>query len=384
MGDAVTVSAARRAGRWRWVVVGLGVAVLASLPALISARPVQVSPLSVADLYARMRASTTQPYQGFVTSNGTAGLPSIPQLSDAIALLNGETQLRVWYAGPQRWRVDQIGEGTERDLYQAADYQVLWDFGANQLTTITGDQPLRLPRGSDVIPPELARRVFATAGPQPSELSPLPPRRVAGLAAAGLRFTPHDPVTTVGHVDIWADPASGLPVQVEITGRNASTPIFVTRFLDLDLTPPDGAALTPPAGGPNTSYTAVDGRDIAQAFRSLRPGPLPTTLSGAARTDDPTTSVGPAVYGTGLTRVVVIPVPRSVGGDAFDRVKKAGGRLNYLLGGATVVIATPILSVLVLDTGNPRRMYILVGLVTPSVLQPAAADLTDYLRRVRR
>jgi hypothetical protein len=366
------------------VVVGLGIAVLVSLPALLAARPVHAPELPVADLYAKMRASANQPYQGFAVSDGTAGLPSIPQLADAIALLNGETQLRIWHAGPQSWRVDQIGEGTERDLYQATAYQVQWDFGANQLTTITGDQPLRLPQGSDVIPPELARRIFATADPQPAELSPLPARRVAGLAAAGLRFTPHDPATTIAHVDIWADPATGLPVQVELTGRNASTPIFVTRFLDLDLTAPDGATLTPPAGGPNTSYTAVDGRDIAQAFRSLRPGPLPTTLNNTARTDDPAASVGPAVYGTGLTRVVVIPVPRSVGGDAFDRVKKAGGLTTYLLGGATVVVATPIVSVLVLDTGNPRRMYIMVGLVTPSVLQPAATDLTGYLRSVGR
>jgi hypothetical protein len=32
-------------------------------------------------------------------------------------------------------------------------------------------------------------------------------------------MTPADPASTVGHVDIWADPSSGLPLMVEIFTR---------------------------------------------------------------------------------------------------------------------------------------------------------------------
>ena len=56
--------------------------------------------------------------------------------------------------------------------------------------------------------------------------------------------------TTVGHIDVWADPGTGLPVQVEVTGRGAATPVLVSRFLDLSLRAPDPAVLVPPVATP--------------------------------------------------------------------------------------------------------------------------------------
>lgn len=377
----MTVSAVRRAGWWRWLVVAAGTAVLVSLPGLIAALPVSVAAVPVRQLYARMAASAGQPYHGFALSSGTAGLPTLPQLADAIALLNGETQLRVWYGGPDRWRVDQVGVGTERDLYQQPDGQTLWDFGTDQLTSIVGAQPVRLPRGADLVPPDLARRIIALVGPDPAGLAPLPARSVAGIAADGLRLTPDDPLTTVGRVDFWADPTTGLPLQVEISGRGAGAPILVSRFLDLDLSPPDPATLVPPTGGPDTAHVVTRGSDIAQAFRTLRLGPLPTTLGGDQRTDDPATSVGVGVYGTGLTSFLVIPVPRQVGIDAFNQVEKAGGRLVTLPAGAGVVVATPLITLMVMDSDPARRRYLLIGFVAPSVLQRAGADLSTFVGR---
>ena len=43
-------------------------------------------------------------------------------------------------------------------------------------------------------------------------------------SAAGLRMTPADPASTVGRVDIWADPSSGLPLMVEVFGRGSGRP----------------------------------------------------------------------------------------------------------------------------------------------------------------
>jgi hypothetical protein len=39
------------------------------------------------------------------------------------------------------------------------------------------------------------------------------PRHIAGVDAAGLRINPTDPATTIGRVDIWADPETGLALQ---------------------------------------------------------------------------------------------------------------------------------------------------------------------------
>jgi hypothetical protein len=358
--------------------VAAGVAILVSLPGLIDAWPVSPAAMSVEQLYARMAASAATPYQGYALSTGTAGLPSLPQLADAIALLNGETQLRVWYAAPGRWRVDQIGIGTETDLYQEPTDQMIWDFGTNRLTTIVGDQPVRLPRGADLVPADLARRVIAIVGPHPNELTPLPARRVAGVATAGLRITPTDPQTSVGHIDLWADPTTGVPLQVEITGRGASTPILVTRFLDIDFHAPDPSVLTPPPGGPSTSYTYTAGSDIARAFRSLRLGPLPDQLGGFPRSDDPTTSVGLGAYGTGLTRFLVIPVPRGIYEDAYGHITDAGGVQYGLPGGRGVIIATQLLTVMAMDSDLANRNYLLVGLVSAVTLHGAGNDLSTY------
>src|SRR6266542_12036 len=51
----------------------------------------------------------------------------------------------------------------------------------------------------------------------------------------------------VRSIDIWADPATGLPLQAEITGRGTARPILVTRFLEVSLTTPGPDVLTPPA-----------------------------------------------------------------------------------------------------------------------------------------
>ena len=100
-----------------------------------------------------------------------------------------------------------------------------------RFTYVSGESSVRLPRGADLMPPDLARRLLDLAEGDP--VTALPGRRVAGVDAAGLRITTDAPQSTIGHIDIWADPDTGLPLQVEITARNAERPILVTRFLDL-------------------------------------------------------------------------------------------------------------------------------------------------------
>jgi hypothetical protein len=369
--------------QWRWIVVAAVVAVLASLPSLVSALPVPAQRVSAAQLYDRIRASARQAYQGFAVSTGKAGLPTIPQLGDVAGLLNGDTQLRVWYAAPDRWRVDQIDTGSERDLYQAPGRQVLWDFGARQLTEITGNQPVRLPRGADLVPPDLARRLLATAAPSQGQagdrLSTLPARRVAGIAAAGLRITPADPETTVGHVDVWAAPASGLPLQVEVTVRGASTPILVTRFLQVSLGNPAGALITPPEPHSGVGFTVTRTPDVIAAYALLGLGSLPDQLAG--RTRSVVSSVEPesiGVFGSGLTRFVVLPLPRRTGAQAANSVTRAGGRQLNFPGGEGVVVSTPLLSVLVMDSDITGRNYLLAGLVSGSLLERAGSELSTY------
>src|SRR5436305_5327793 len=214
------VTVVRREMTRRWVIVGAGGLVLAAIPAVVGAVPVHPPATGVATLVARMRASAVQPFQGYAVSSGSAGLPAIPQLGDVADLLNSDTQLRIWYGSSSHWRVDVLGTGTERGTYQLPGQQVVWDFGRNLLTEVDGSAPIRLPQGPDLTPPELARRLLSAAG-NDITLAPLPARRVAGVAAAGVRVTPRSEQTTVAYIDVWAEARTGLPLALEVTGRGA-------------------------------------------------------------------------------------------------------------------------------------------------------------------
>jgi outer membrane lipoprotein-sorting protein len=378
MVERVTVVAG--ATRRRWLSVAVAALALAALPAAIAARPVRAAPVSPNDLVARIRQSNAQAFSGYVVSTGTAGLPSLPQLADVADLFNGDTRMRVWHAAPTHWRVDVIDTGAERDTYQVADQQVIWDYGLNQITVVAGALPVRLPRGADLTPPELARRLLATAST--ANLSSLPAQRVAGVTAAGVRLTPRSAQTTVGTIDVWADPRTGLPVQVTVTGRGATLPVLTTRFADLALTPPSPAELTPPAARAGMSVTAADPDQVSGALRSVATGPLPDALAGQARDDTSiVTASGVGVYGTGLTQLVVIPVPRRTGLDAIRQATKGGGAAATFGRAQGVVLSTPLLSVLVLSSN--RRSFLVAGLVPRSVLTQAGQDLANY-RPVRR
>ena len=373
--QVVAVTVVRGAAWRRWLAVGVGAVIVAVLPVAVNAWPARVPASDVALLAARVRASTGQTYQGYALSSATAGLPALPRLGDVIDLLNGDTRLRVWYASAARWRVDVLDAAAERDTYQLSDRQVVWDYNGGQLTEIDGVPPVRLPRGADLVPPDLARRLLAAGDP----VSPLPPKRVAGIDAAGLRITPSSPYTTIGHVDIWAEPGTGLPLEVAVTARGAVAPILVSRFLEVSLSAPADTVLTPPPVRPWIGYTVIDSADLEQVLAGRRFGPLPQRLAGQPRTSTaPADLTGVATYGTGLTQFVVLSVPSQVGFDAMRRATRGGGTRLTFPDGDGVLIATSLLSVLAMDAHPVRRNYLLAGLVDAALLRQAGVELSSY------
>jgi hypothetical protein len=370
----MALTVVRGQARRRWLVVAAAVAALLAAPAVVAALPTGAPAVDLTRLVARMRASAGQPFEGYAVSSGTAGLPALPQLSDVADLLDGDSRLRIWYASPWRWRVDVIDTGSERDTYQVVDAQLTWDYGRSTLTALEGPPLVRLPRGADLVPPDLARRLLA--GTAADRLSALPAKRIAGIAAAGVRVTPASRYTTVGHVDLWADPATGLPLEVSVTGRRATEPVLVTRFMDVALHMPNDDVLTPPGVREGIGYTVVDSTDVVQDLSRRLAVPLPDNLAGQprARTD----LGGVATYGSGLAQFVVVPVPRDLGYDAERRALRGGGKRYDFPDGDGVLIATPLVSVLAMDSHPVRRTYLLAGLVDPSLLRQAGAELSSW------
>ncbi|MGW4943432.1 hypothetical protein ACWEOZ_17810 [Actinoplanes sp. NPDC004185] len=364
-GRTVVAGQARR----RWSVVLAVVVVLTAVPVLLAHRPVPATGVAPAALRDRIAASAAQTYQGYAQSAGALGLPALPNLEQVTALVSGTTEMRVWRGAPDRWRVDVLGPGTEQGLYQLPGEQYLWDYGESRLTRIVGEQPLRLPRAADLTPPELVRRMLSLAAGD--RLERLPGRRIAGVVAAGLRIVPVAPGTTVAHIDVWADPVSGLPLQAEITARGARRPVFVTRFLEVSLTAPAAAVLVPPAPGPGIGSATTSAADVLAAldrWDSLTP---PDTLAGFPRQDSVAGVPVVGVYGVGLARFVALGLPGRLGDDVFRNAARWGRRLT-VPGGEAVLITAGLLNVLAV---RAERTYLVTGFVDAPLLERVAADL---------
>jgi hypothetical protein len=367
MGTVVGLEARRR-----WVTVGMVLAVLLALPVIIQVWPVQAATIEPGALRDRIRASAKQPYQGYAQSTGILGLPDIPRLTQISRLLSTTTELRVWYAGPDRWRVDQIGPGDEQGLYRRPEGEYRWDYVDEQLVRVIGEQPVRLPRPADMVPPDLARRMVNATAADP--VSALPDRRVAGVAAAGLRIVPADPSTTIAHIDVWAAPDTGLPLQIEVTGRGARRPVLTSRFLEVDARAPAPDVITPPRPRPGIGFTTTATPDVISAINRFAGAALPDMLAGRARRTAVDGVSAAGIYGTGLTGLVALAAPGRIGREAYDALSKYGTAVDYP-GGQAAIISTSLLSVLVVRNSRIRRTFLVAGLVDPAVLRDAGAEL---------
>ncbi|GAA3440038.1 hypothetical protein GCM10018954_096590 [Kutzneria kofuensis] len=346
-------------------------AVLVAAPVVLAALPASAR-VDPAALRAHMLASVNRPYQGYAESTGSLGLPDLPNLSEVTSLLGGTTRLRSWYVAPDRWRVDEITGVGERDTYAVPGSEFVWDNGQNQYTQIVGDEPIRLPRGGDLLPPDLARRVLSNE----DKVAAVPAKRIAGIDAAGLRVTPSDPQTAIGQVDIWADPDSGLPLRVEVTAKGQHAPFVVTAFQSVSTQRPGDDVITPKPS-PDSGFTTTDAPDVIGAFGQI---PLPPQLAGRPlQTDRVGGGRGLGFYGTGLSAFVVAPLPRDVGGGVVNAMGKVGAKTLTLPRGQGTLLTIAPLSVLVERSGY--RTFLLAGVVDPALLTQAAAELSTLPRR---
>jgi hypothetical protein len=372
--------------------VACGTAALGVLPAVIAALPAQQSSISATALRARILASASVPYEAYAESTADFGLPDLPDLHDVSQLLDGTTDQYVWYRSPAYWRADDVtGSGPngtfqagESDIYQDGQVVFLWNYGRSLLTQVVGAQPVRLPRAADLLPPALARRLLGIAAGA-DHYSRLASRRVAGIDAAGLRVTPAGHATTIGAIDIWADPRTGLPVEVQITGRGTGQPVLTSSFLELSERRPGLGTVTPhPAPGvgfTTTSLPAVDSVLNGDGDGDHDGSPFPRQLGGSRHVAIPGSPRGVAVYGTGLSRFVLLPLPGSAGLTVLNAALGAGAGMLSIGGQTGALIRTPLLTVVMVRAGPRPATFLFAGAVTPAVLENAATSLVVYLTR---
>ena len=326
----------------RWLVVAALTAAVVLLPLAPRLLPVPGTEQDPAALLALLRESPEQGWSGYVETTGTLQLPATGDLDDLGSLLGETTRLRVWWRDPGSWRVDRLLTAGESDLRHTDGVTVAYSYEAQE-AEVSRDPDIRLPRTSDLLPSELARRFVV--GADPAALTSLPARRVAGVPAAGLRLdgATADERTTIGRVDLWLDPATGVPLLVEAYAEGSSTPALTSEVREYDPGVPPAAvvALEPTAG---TEVQQVDVLDIADAASQYAPLRPPPEVAGLALQPSSRGAVG--VYGRGLTQLVAIPLrdneadplreqvavtPDAVATD--DTIGALAGPLGVLVGG---------------------------------------------------
>lgn len=377
----------------RWLVVALVVAAMVAIPVVPRLWPVGDSDVSASALLRQVQDAEGHPYSGFVQTTGTLQLPSTDQFGDIGSLLEGITRVRVWWQGDDAWRVDQIETAGETDLVHTGLQTTQYDYAKARAVTST-DPPIRLPRNADLLPPSLTRTVLS--GVRSDEVTRVPAERIAGITAPGLRLDPASSQTTIDHIDLYADPASGVPLRVEVYDAADGHPAFTTSFVGFDSSRPATSLVTfqRPAGIDGGFESTLD---IADAVNQYAPLQVPASAAGLARSATSSGAVG--IYGSGVTRFIAIPlrdreaVPLraslqktvgsrlvDVGAQPYFATSQSGvaSRPPRLVG--TTVSSGPLT---VLLTGNHSDGgWLLAGTVTVAALRAAAHDLAVGTRYV--
>lgn len=373
----------------RWLAVLAGIGLLLALPSVVAALPAASSAISAADLLSRIQHSEQVGYSGYAESTGGLALPVTSQFTALSDLFGGNTQLRVWWRSDRDWRVDSIGLAGETDTHTEDLGAWTWNYESNTATFT--EQPVtpevRLPTDADLLPPQLARRLLSQA--TSAEASRLPSARIAGHNAAGLRIVPADPVSTISQVDVWADPATGLPLKVRAVGKGSSSPAISASFLDVQLGSPPAArtAFAIPAGA--TLHTNT-GQDLATAIDRLGGAAPPSRLAGIARNGLLPALGSIGVYGRGVTEFVAVPLPVRIGYSLHSQLAPVattqavpgvpadpdGDSLQLTLNSGP-------LNLLLTPANQPGGPWLLVGTVSSDTLTKAASELPNQTRSSR-
>ncbi len=352
----------------RWSAVAGLLGVLVATPFVIGALPASDSAVSAPDLRADVLASADVGFSGYAESAGGLALPVTDQLTSVADLFSDRTEMRVWWRGPADHRVDVITAAGETGIHRDAAGTWTWEY-ERATVTVGVPTPLALPAPPDLLPTVLGRRLLSEA--TDAELARIGARRVAGRNALGLRLVPSEPASSVGRVDVWVDPRSGLPLQVEVFEKRADLPALDTRFLDLQLgrPPAEITDFTPPVG--SFVRQAREAEIVLEAGRRIDPVPLPPQLAGLPRRSLEGVPPGIGLYGRGVTLLAVAPVPAGLARGLRNALASSPDAIRDDVG--TRLAAGPVGLMLVETLG--RGPYLITGTVTLNALSDAAEQL---------
>lgn len=360
--------------RWRWAVAVVVAAVLVMLPSVISWLPAAASSVSARTLLQRILGSADVPYSGLAETQGGLALPDAKQLNTVAALVGGRSQLRVWYSAPDLWRVDSITPTGETDLHLTGRLLWDWDYESNKATgTVVTTGQIHLPRASDLTPPELGRRLLAHASAK--DVTRLATRRIAGHEAAGIRLTPHEAESTIRAVDVWADPKTGLPEQVEAIGKDGGAKPIESHFLDLSTARPAQSTIVfRPVDGVHTEFRRNE--DPLESLDTRFAREAPQELAGLPQVQRAGLIPAVTLYGGSVTSLVLVPMSGNFANSLLNQLTTATAiPIDESDGVRSIAVSVGPVNLLVID--GRRGGFVLAGTVTADAMQTALGQLAN-------
>lgn len=346
----------RRLLRWLPAVVApVVVAGVVAVPLVAAATPPDLPAKSAQQVLQLVaKAKDVRGFSGDVEQRSTL-VPSVPSVgagsgsttASTLDLLSGTHTARVEVAGATKARIAVLDPSAERDVIRNGRSVWVWNSKANSAAHVlaSGTARPRTVEGALPTPAEAAQELLAKVDGT-TRVSVDTAQQIASRDAYTLVLTPRTTDTTIGSVRIAVDAITGLPLDVQIIARGATSPAFETGFTSISYAVPaaDRFDFTPP-------------KDTKVTTKSIAPSSRPTHRPAAAA------GVRPAVSGSGWASIVTVPaaaVPSGLGSNATTTrltVPAAGGR----------VLSTPLVNVLFTNDGR-----VLAGAVPVSALESAA------------
>jgi outer membrane lipoprotein-sorting protein len=386
--------------RMRWAVPAGAVAIAGAVTAgvLISAAASASPELPAktpAQLLAALAARTgpPPPLTGTVVESASLGIPQLPELSNQnspVSLLAGSHTVRVWYQDPAHLRLAMPVQMSETDVIRNGRQVWLWQSNKNSVTKLTlpareahAAQATPEPTQVPLTPQQAASQVLKAVGPS-TRVSVDRTATVAGQSAYQLVLSPKSSGSLVGRVNIAIDASNNVPLRVQVFARGASSPAFQVGYTAISFVRPAAAnfTFTPPSGAKVHTITLPSPAERQQKHSAARQAAGQVQVIGK---DWLSVAVFPASVLSQVTggsmagaagQVAQSAVP---GGPAGDGSGESAAIVRTLLGAATPVhgawgsgqlLHTSLLSMLITNDG-----HVLIGAVTPAVLENAAAQV---------
>ena len=384
--------------RARWAVPAGAVALAGAVTAGTMISTAQASPelplRTPAQLLAAVAGRTAPPpaLTGTVVETASLGLPQLPGGSDptsVTSLLAGSHTVKVWYADPTHIRLAVPVQMSESDLIRDGNQVWVWQSKSNTVTRMqlpardgwAATPAAAAPSPVPLTPQQAASQALKAVGPS-TRVSVQRNVTVAGQPAYQLVLSPRASGSLVGRIAIAIDATKNVPLRVQVFAKGAASPAFQVGYTSISFVKPAAA---------NFSFTTPPGAKV----KVVSP---PGDTSGPMSARNKKASGEPQVIGKDWLSVAVLPASAladvmgagstsSMTGQAAQPAagSPAGGSgEDAAVAAALLKTATPVhgawgsgkllhtslVSVLMTSDG-----HVLVGAVTPAVLESAAAQI---------